>query len=127
MVRLVIDIPKTKSILVKQILRGLGVTIQQEIKSPPSVYRKKLSQVSTWTEEDLKAFDEGKNALKTSLRNNFNCFTPPTLRRPCSFLNIIPHFIRYHFKSAKLAGTLQPFPSIDSNYLTIDIAREIRH
>jgi hypothetical protein len=46
MERLIIDIPKTKSTLVKQILRGLGVTIQQEIKSQPSAYKKKISQVS---------------------------------------------------------------------------------
>ncbi len=64
MERLVIDIPDAKSILVKQILRGLGVTIQQEIKSQPSTYKKKISQVSTWTEQDLKAFDEGKNAFE---------------------------------------------------------------
>lgn len=64
MERLVIDIPDAKSILVKQILRGLGVTIQEEIKSQPSAYRKKISQVSTWTEEDLKAFDEGKDAFE---------------------------------------------------------------
>lgn len=64
MERLVIDIPDAKSILVKQILRGLGVTIQQEVKSQPSAYRKKISQVSTWTAEDLKAFDEGKNAFE---------------------------------------------------------------
>jgi hypothetical protein len=64
MERLVIDIPDAKSILVKQILRGLGVTIQQEIKSQPSAYKKKISQVSNWTEEDLKTFDEGKNAFE---------------------------------------------------------------
>lgn len=71
MVRLVIDIPDAKSILVKQILKELDVTIQQEIKSQPSAYRKKISQVSTWTEKDLKVFDEGKNA--------FENFTPSQL------------------------------------------------
>ncbi|SEO37367.1 hypothetical protein SAMN05192574_107248 [Mucilaginibacter gossypiicola] len=63
MERLVIDIPNTKSTLVKHILKELGVIIQQESKPQPSSYRTKLSQVSTWTEEDLKPFDEGKNAF----------------------------------------------------------------
>jgi hypothetical protein len=67
MERLVIEIPDAKSALVKQILKGFGVTIQQGVKSQPSAYRKKLSQVSNWSEEDLKAFDEGKNAFE-----NFN-------------------------------------------------------
>ncbi|WEA02916.1 hypothetical protein [Mucilaginibacter sp. SJ] len=69
MVRLVIDIPNTKSILVKQILRGLGITIQQENKPQPSSYKKKISQVSIWTDEDLKAFDEGKNAFENFTRS----------------------------------------------------------
>lgn len=64
MERLVIDIPDTKSTLVKQILKELGVIIQQENKQQPSAYKKKISQVSTWTEKDLKAFDEGKNAFE---------------------------------------------------------------
>ncbi|XHR92492.1 hypothetical protein ACFJIV_19315 [Mucilaginibacter sp. UC70_90] len=64
MERLVIDIPDTKSTLVKQILKELGVIIQQQNKPQPSSYKKKISQVSTWTEEDLKAFDEGKNAFE---------------------------------------------------------------
>jgi len=72
MERLVIDIPNGKSTLVKQILRGLDVTIQQEIKSQPSAYKKKISQVSTWTEEDLKAFDESKNAFENLLPRNDN-------------------------------------------------------
>jgi hypothetical protein len=72
MTLLTINIPDAKSTLVKQILRGLGVTIQQEIKSQPSAYRKKLLQVSTWSEEDLKAFDENKNAFENLLPHNDN-------------------------------------------------------
>ncbi|WP_114937023.1 hypothetical protein [Mucilaginibacter endophyticus] len=56
MVRLVIDIPDGKSILVKQILKELGVTIQQELKTESSVYKNKLSQVSTWSEEGLEIY-----------------------------------------------------------------------
>jgi hypothetical protein len=72
MVRLIIDIPDAKSTLVKQILKEFGVTIQQEIKSQPSAYKKKLLQVSTWTEEDLKAFDESKKAFENLLPHNDN-------------------------------------------------------
>lgn len=69
MVRLVIDIPEAKSTLVKQILKELGVTIQQENKPQPSAYKKKIIQVSTWTEKDLQAFDEGKNAFENFTPN----------------------------------------------------------
>jgi hypothetical protein len=72
MERLIIDIPNHISTLVKQILRGLGVTIQQEIKPQPSAYRKKLLEVSIWSEDDLKAFDEGKNAFEDLLSHNDN-------------------------------------------------------
>ena len=64
MERLVIDIPEDKSTLVKQILSGLGVTIQQD--NHLSQYKQKLASVSTWTDEDLKVFEESKKAL-----NNF--------------------------------------------------------
>jgi len=53
MERLVINIPESKSNLVKQILKGLGVTIQQENESNPSVYKQKLTKVTTWSDEDL--------------------------------------------------------------------------
>jgi len=63
MERLVINIPESKSTLVKQILKGLGVMIQQESQSTPSKYRKKLENVATWPEEDLSIFEESKKAF----------------------------------------------------------------
>ncbi len=59
---LTINIPDKKSTLVKQILKGLGVTIQE---TPPagSDYKAKIMKVSTWTEEDIKAFDEAKKSF----------------------------------------------------------------
>jgi cysteine synthase len=62
MVTLVINIPETKSTLVKQILKGLGVTIQEK-PSTTSAYKDKLTKVSTWNNEDLKAFDEAKDSF----------------------------------------------------------------
>ncbi|MES2277740.1 MAG: hypothetical protein V4592_17065 [Bacteroidota bacterium] len=60
MERLTINIPTNKSTLVKQILKGLGVTIQAESHIQPSDYKQKLTSVSTWTEDDLKVFEENK-------------------------------------------------------------------
>jgi len=51
---LIINIPDKKSILVKQILEDLGVTIQQTSKTALSNYKQKLTTVSTWTDDDLK-------------------------------------------------------------------------
>jgi hypothetical protein len=60
---LIINIPDKKSILVKQILEGLGVTIQQTNKTALSNYKQKLANVSTWTDDDLKVF-EGKRRYR---------------------------------------------------------------
>jgi hypothetical protein len=65
MEKLTINIPDKKSTLVKQILTGLGVTIQPESHAKPSDYKKKLASVSTWTDEDLKVFDESKKAFES--------------------------------------------------------------
>ncbi|HEY4327173.1 MAG TPA: hypothetical protein VGN20_24510 [Mucilaginibacter sp.] len=64
MEKLTINIPDEKSTLVKQILTDLGVTIQSESSAKPSDYKKKLASVSTWTEDDLKVFDESKKAFE---------------------------------------------------------------
>lgn len=52
---LIINVPDKKSTLVKQILKGLGVTIQEKQPST-SAYKDKLMRVSTWSEEELKSF-----------------------------------------------------------------------
>lgn len=64
MERLTIHIPETKSTLVKQILKELGVLIQPEKKANISDFRKKLANVSVWSDNDLKVFEEGKTGLK---------------------------------------------------------------
>jgi hypothetical protein len=65
MERLIINIPDKKSNLVKQILQGLGVTIQQPDKKALSNYKQKLANVSIWADDDLKAFEEGKKAFES--------------------------------------------------------------
>jgi len=62
---LIINVPDKKSVLVKQILKGLGVTIQQNNKPALSNYKQKLANVSIWTEDDLKVFEEGQKAFET--------------------------------------------------------------
>lgn len=59
---LTINIPDKKITLVKQILRGLGVTILEKHHANSS-YKDKILKVSTWTEEDLKSIDNAKNSF----------------------------------------------------------------
>jgi len=61
---LIINIPDKKSKLVKQILKGLGVTIQEKHFSNAG-YRDKIQHVSVWTEDDLKSFDHAKNSFES--------------------------------------------------------------
>lgn len=56
MERLTINMPKTKSSLVKQILKELGVVIQPEKKADITDFREKLANVSVWSDDDLNVF-----------------------------------------------------------------------
>ncbi len=61
---LIINIPNKKSTLVKQILKGLGVTIQENNQTKESAYKKKLLKVSTWAAEDLKSFEDSRKSFE---------------------------------------------------------------
>jgi hypothetical protein len=61
---LIINIPEKKSTLVKQILKGLGVTIQEAGKTNLSAYKQKIAKVSVWTDDDLKVFEENRKAFE---------------------------------------------------------------
>lgn len=50
---LIINIPESKSTLVKQILMELGVTITKSSRTTTSEYKNKLAKTSTWNEEDF--------------------------------------------------------------------------
>ena len=63
MERLIINVPKNKSKLVKQLLKELGVIIISESKADIAARKERLLNVSVWTEEDLKVFDENKRAF----------------------------------------------------------------
>jgi hypothetical protein len=64
MEKLTINIPDKQSTLVKQILKGLGVTFQHETHATPSAYKAKLAKVSTWSDEDTQFVEEGKKAFE---------------------------------------------------------------
>lgn len=64
MEKLIINVPEEKSTLVKELLKELGVTIQQE-KMDMEAYRKDLAKVSTWSEEDLKVFEENTKSFNS--------------------------------------------------------------
>lgn len=62
---LIINVPDKKSTLVKQILEGLGVTIQHSSKTNIADYKQRLADVSVWTSDDLKAINEGSKAFES--------------------------------------------------------------
>ncbi len=64
MERLTINIPEEKSFLVKQILKELGVIIQPDKKVNKSDVRKKLANISVWSDEDIKGIIESKTAFE---------------------------------------------------------------
>ena len=65
MEKLIINIPETKIVLVKQILKELGVVIQQDKKADVSGAKEKLAHVSIWGDDDIKVFDETKKAFES--------------------------------------------------------------
>lgn len=64
MERLTIEIPESKSALVKQILEELGVVIKVKKQANTGDFRKKLADVTVWSEDDLKVFEESKIAFE---------------------------------------------------------------
>lgn len=64
MEKLTINIPETKSALVKQLLKELGVVFQtSEKKENVSEIRSKLANTSVWSEKDLQVFEDSKHAF----------------------------------------------------------------
>lgn len=66
MEKLGINIPESRSSIVKQILQGLGVNIQGMDNPVKGDYKQKLMKVATWTGADIKVLEGGKKAF-----NNF--------------------------------------------------------
>lgn len=57
MEKLIIDIPADKSQLVKELMIALGVKVT-EFPSKGKVGKEMLTQISVWTEEEIKAINE---------------------------------------------------------------------
>jgi len=62
---LTINIPDKKSALVKQILKGLGVTIQGQNKNEEAAYKKKLLEVTVWSSDDLRHTEAARMSFET--------------------------------------------------------------
>ena len=61
---LIINIPNKKLALVKQVLQGLGIDINESSMLFSKVdYQKKISQTSVWSELDIKNLESGKDAF----------------------------------------------------------------
>jgi len=70
MEKLTINIPETKSALVKQLLKELGVVFQPPSKKKTaSDIRSKLASISVWSDQDIQVFEDGKQV--------FDKLTPP--------------------------------------------------
>jgi hypothetical protein len=63
MERLIINVSKNKSKLVKQLLKELGVIIISESQADIAARKGRLLNVSVWTEDDLKVFEENRKAF----------------------------------------------------------------
>ena len=62
MEKLVINVPDSKSNIVKQVLHSLGVTVPGHNAPLKGDYKKRLLNIATWAEEDLKPIvNAGKN------------------------------------------------------------------
>jgi hypothetical protein len=65
MEQLTINIPDEKSALVKQVLIALGSIIQPESSVPVSDFKKRLASISVSSEDDLKIFEESRQAFQS--------------------------------------------------------------
>lgn len=63
MERLVINIPETKSNMVKKVLHSLGVSITGVETPKKGNLRQKLLNGPTWTEEELKLIEEARKSF----------------------------------------------------------------
>lgn len=65
MEKLVINIPDAKSNIVKQILHSLGIATPGHDIPAKSNYKKRLSEISTWSAEDVKPIEDARSAFNS--------------------------------------------------------------
>jgi len=63
MEQLTINIPESKSAEIKGFLKSMGVVVDSPKLLNMDAYREKIAKIGTWTDDDLKVFDENRKAL----------------------------------------------------------------
>ncbi len=64
MEKLIINVPESKSALVKAVLKELGVTIEQE-KMDKEAHLKEIADMPVWSDEDLKPMEDAREAFNS--------------------------------------------------------------
>ncbi len=64
MEKLIINVPESKSVLVKAVLKELGVTIEQE-KMDKEAHLKEIADMPVWSDEDLKPMEDAREAFNS--------------------------------------------------------------
>jgi hypothetical protein len=63
MEQLTINIPESKSAEIKGFLKSMGVLIDSPKLLNMDAYREKIAKIGTWSDDDLKVFDENRKAF----------------------------------------------------------------
>ena len=63
MEQLTINIPESKSAEIKAFLKSMGVLVDGPKLLNMDAYRQKIAKIGTWSDDDLKVFDENRKAL----------------------------------------------------------------
>lgn len=66
MEKLIIDIPADKIQLVKELMKALGVKVS-EFPNKEKVGKEVLTQISVWTEDEIKAINDVSKSLNLSI------------------------------------------------------------
>jgi len=62
MEKLIINIPESKSIEISSFLKSMGVIIDNLKPFNMDDYRSKIIKIGSWSEDDLKAFEESRKS-----------------------------------------------------------------
>ncbi|TSD65997.1 hypothetical protein FFF34_000940 [Inquilinus sp. KBS0705] len=63
MEQLIINIPESKSAEIRKFLKTMGVLIDSPNRFNLEAYKAKIAKISTWSEDELKALEEGRKAI----------------------------------------------------------------
>jgi hypothetical protein len=63
MKQLTINIPESKSADIKSFLKSMGIVVDSSGLLNMAAYREKIAKIGTWSDDDLKVFDENRKVL----------------------------------------------------------------